>query len=80
MREGKDSSSSSCYAVVPYPGTFEQIPTEEAWIGVADIQLVITKLSGKPIRHIRLHCAGVPLLKYQVPGPDIYQPLEDARR
>jgi len=46
VREGKNSSNSSCYAVIPYPGTFEWIPTEaKVWIGVGYIRLVITKLS-----------------------------------
>ena len=57
------------------------IPTEvKAWIGVANIQLVITKLLGEPSRLIRFHRAGVPLPKHKVPGPDIYQPPKDARR
>ena len=79
MREGEDSSSFARYAIIPSSGTFEESPTEaKAWIGVANVQLVLTKLSGKPIRHIGLQHVGVPLLKHQVPGPDVYSPLEDA--
>ena len=78
VRDGKDSSSPFCHAAIPCPGTFEEIPTEaKAWIGVSNVQLVITKLSVEPIRHIRLQCVGVPLPKHQVPRPDVYQPPED---
>ena len=81
VRECEDNSSSSRYAVILGLGTFEEIPTEaKAWIGVSDIQLFITKLSGEPTRHIRLYRANFPLPKHQVPEPDVYQPLEDAGR
>ena len=73
VRKGKDSSSSSRYAVILGPGTFEEIPTEaKAWIGVINVQLVVTKLTGEPTRHIRLQCAGVLFPKHQIPRLDVY--------
>jgi len=80
VREGEDSSSSSRYAVIPGSGTFKEIPTKaKTWIGVANVQLVITKLLGELARHIGLQHTEVPLSKNQIFGPDIDQPPKDAR-
>ena len=77
MRKGEDSFGSFSYTV----GTFEQIPTEaKVWVGVTDVQLVVTKLPGKSTRHVRFYCTRVPLPKSKVSRSDVYQPPEDARR
>ena len=80
VRKGEDSSGSSSYDVVPCPSTFKQIPTEaKIWVGVTDVQLVITKLPGESIRHVRFYCAGISLAKNQVSRLNVDQPPEDAR-
>jgi len=64
IRMGEDSSGSSSYDVVSCPGTFEQIPTEaKIWVGVIDVQLVVTKLPGESTRHVRFYRTGVSLAK-----------------
>jgi len=72
MRKGEDSSGSSSYTVVPYSGTFKQTPTEvKIWVGVADIQLIVTKLPGESTRHVRFERVGVSLVKNQISEPDV---------
>jgi len=50
------------------------------WVGVTDVQLVITKLPGESTQYVRFYSAGVFLVKNQVSGLDVDQPPEDARR
>jgi len=55
VRKAENSFCPSSHAVAPCPSTFKQIPAEgEVNIGVADIQLIIAKLSSETTRHVGL--------------------------
>ena len=72
MRKGEDGFGSPDYTVVPSLGTFKQTPTEaKIWVGVADIQLIITKLPGESTRHVRFNFGSVSLVKNQISGLDV---------
>jgi len=72
VRKDEDSSSSFGYTVIPCSGIFIQTPTEaKIWVGVADIQLIVTKLPGESTRHVRFDDARVSLAKNQISRLDV---------
>ena len=70
MRHAEPSSSASSDKVPPSPSTVDQtshIP--EPRVGVTDIQLVKTKLSGEAVGQIGLQITVIPTSVHQVGRP-----------